>query len=164
VTALADFQEQLQAILGNPEAMGQITNLARALTGGGAVSTPPPSPPAPPPETEPESGFVPVETAPPVQTPVPPVQNAMPDLSQLFQSMGGGGLPNIDPRLISIAMRVYQEYQSGDDQKTALLTALKPFLREERREKIDKAVQIARLSRVVRVALQLLKEEGGNHV
>jgi len=161
VTAVADLQEQLQAILGDPEAMGQITAVARALTGGGGMGAPPP-PPTPPPSPSPpaqeevrEADFVPVAGD------EAPVGNGAPDLSQLLSIMGGG-LPGIDPRLISIALRVYGEYSAGDDQKTALLNALKPFLREERREKIDKAVQIARLSRVVRVALQLLKEEGGH--
>ena len=78
--------------------------------------------------------------------------------------MSGSALPDIDPKLISIALRVFSEYSSQDDEKTALLTALKPFLKEERLEKMEKAEKISRLSRVVRVAIQLLKEEGGSGV
>lgn len=150
---MADLQQQLQAILGDPEAMGQITAIARALTGG------PATPEAPPQEPEAQDvEFVPVDT--PTQEPSSPE----PDLSALLGALGGGSGPDIDPRLIQIALRVFSEYSAQDDQKTALLAALKPFLRGERLEKMEKAEKIARLSRVVRVALQLLKEEGERRV
>ena len=45
----------------------------------------------------------------------------------------------------------------------ALLNALRPFVREERYAKLDKAIQIARLSRLIRSALDLFraaKEDG----
>lgn len=157
---MADLQEQLQAILGDPEAMGQITAIARALTGG-------PSPSAPPPRQEPEAQDVEYS---PVEEPAPepsagetsPEEGSQaPDLSSLLGMLGGG---DIDPRLIQIALRVFSEYSAQDDEKVALLSALKPFLRSERLEKMEKAEKIARLSRVVRVAIQLLKEEGTGHV
>ena len=44
---MADLQEQLQAILGNPEAMGQITAIAKALTGGGSQPQADPAPETP---------------------------------------------------------------------------------------------------------------------
>ena len=47
-----DFTEQLNAVLGNPEAMGQIMSIARALTGDGNAAppqAPPPQAPPPPP-------------------------------------------------------------------------------------------------------------------
>ncbi len=157
---MAELQEQLQAILGNPEAMSQITAIARALTGESA----PESPPAPPPEAQ-DVEFVPVEEA-----PAPPPEESgsggdmdSPDLGALLGMLGGGGLLDIDPRLIQIALRVFSEYSAQDDQKAALLSALKPFLREERLEKMEKAEKIARLSRVVRIAIQLWKE-GEEHV
>lgn len=157
---MADLQEQLQAILGDPEAMGQITAIARALTGG-------PSPSAPPPRQEPEAQDVEYS---PVEEPVPESsagetppegESPSPDLSSLLGMLGGG---DIDPRLIQIALRVFSEYSAQDNEKVALLSALKPFLRSERLEKMEKAEKIARLSRVVRVAIQLLKEEGTGHV
>ncbi|MCI9263376.1 MAG: hypothetical protein HFF06_02265 [Oscillospiraceae bacterium] len=154
---MAELQEQLQAILGDPEAMSQITAIARALTGG-----PSPEPPSPPPEAQ-DVDFVPVE-----EDPASPSQESdsgggeAPDLGALLGMLGGGSLPDIDPRLIQIALRVFSEYSAQDDQKVALLSALKPFLREERLEKMEKAEKIARLSRVVRVAVQLLKEEDGH--
>ena len=56
-----------------------------------------------------------------------------------------------------------QEYNRGNDDRAALLLALKPFLREERQAKMDRAVQLARLSRVIRASFRLF-QEGGGHV
>ena len=164
---MADLQEELQAILGDPQAMGQITAIARALTGGGE---------APPSRPEPEAQdveFVPVEDPiGPEEAPAgdgdpspaeAPVSGEVPDLGALLGSLGSGGLPDIDPRLLQIALRLYGEYSAQDNEKAALLHSLKPFLKAERLEKMEKAERIARLSRVVRLAIQLLKE-GDGHV
>lgn len=152
---MADLQEQFESILGNPQVMGQITAIARALTGG-------PDAPEDGPRQEPDAQeveFVPVEE-PSSQEP-PAGGEQTPDLSALLGMLGGG---DVDPRLIQIALRVFSEYSAQDDEKAALLSALKPFLRSERLEKMEKAEKVARLSRVVRLAIQLLKEEGTGHV
>lgn len=188
---MADLQEQLQAILGDPQAMGQITAIAKALTGGG-TSNPPPSAPPPPPQ---DVDYVPVGGSTPSgeesygvqggQAEAAPAQDfsftegfgapstggpensgatpaGAPDLSALTSLLGGS--MDIDPKLIQLALRVYTEYSAQDNEKAALLAALKPFLRQERLEKMEKAEKVARLSRLVRVAFQLLKEEGGERV
>lgn len=131
---MGELDEKLNAILGNPQAMGQIMALAQSLGGQGEVG----------------------RTSEEVETPPP-------------SPMGDGGNPlfglgDLDPRLMQVGMRVLQEYQRGDDKKTALLTALRPFVKEERYEKLDRAIQIARLSRVIRVALEELGKEGDGHV
>lgn len=151
---MADLQEQFEAILGNPEVMGQISAIARALTGG-------PSAPGDGPRQEPDAQdveFVPVEDSPTEEPPSGTEQ--APDLSALLGMLGA----DVDPRLIQVALRVFSEYSAQDDEKAALLSALKPFLRAERLEKMEKAEKVARLSRVVRLAIQLLKEEGAGHV
>lgn len=151
-----DFTEQLNAVLGNPEAMGQIMSIARALTGDGNAA-----PPALPPQAP---------------------QSAAPDLSGMLNRLGGllnggsgggalqngGGNPlsalaDLDPRLIQLGMRLISEYNSPADDKTALLAALRPFVKEERFAKVDRAIQAARLARVVRAALRMFREskEGG---
>lgn len=57
-------------------------------------------------------------------------------------------------------MTLLSEYSAQDDKKAALLSALKPFLKPERQEKIDQAVRIARLTRVVRAAFSLFRDRG----
>ncbi len=60
---------------------------------------------------------------------------------------------SLDPKMVQLGMRLMREYQQDDSQNTALLQALRPYLREERRGRLDKAVQIAKMSRLLRVAL-----------
>ena len=126
---MGEFDEKLNAILGDPQAMGQIMALAQSLGGGQSQ----PSVPA-----QPEA----------VQLPEPEARNFFGEL---------------DPRMMRVGMRVLDAYRSGDDRKTALLTALRPFIKEDRYTKLDRAIQIARLSRMIRVALEELgKGEGGD--
>ena len=152
---MSEFEDKLNSILSSPEAMGQIMALANSLGGGGDTAAPPqdsPSQPQPQPQSQP-----------------PAPQTPPPDLSALLSALGGGNAGNsnqsegnslaslgsIDPAMLSSLMTLMQEFSRNDDQKTALLLALKPFLREERWAKVDRAVQIARLSRGIRMALQM---------
>lgn len=50
--------------------------------------------------------------------------------------------------------------ESGPD-KTALLNALAPYLREDRRKKLQKAMRLARAARVAGVVLNEFGGEGG---
>lgn len=67
----------------------------------------------------------------------------------------------LDPRMMEVGMRALAAYQDADDRKTALLQALKPFLQEKRYKKVDKAIQIARISKAVRAVLDGLKGGDG---
>ena len=119
---MAEFDEKLNSILSNPDAMSQIMQLAQSLGGGEAASAP---------------------SAPPPQPGPPPAAGGGDLLSSL---MGGGGM---DPKLLSRLLPLLQELGSGEnDQRTQLLQSLRPFLKESRQEKLDKAIQIARLLRV----------------
>ena len=166
---MAEFEDKLHAILGDPEAMGQIVSIAKALIGDSA------SPPA-----EDDVSSPPAASEEPVFEPVEPLSAApsasggadsAPDWSALLGLMGningGGGesnplslLGDLDPALIQKALRLFSEYRSTDDRKVALLNALKPFLKEERQAKLDQAVQIAKLSRLIRTAFLLFQKEG----
>ena len=126
---MAEFEEKLNSILGDQNAMSQIMALAQSLSGAGSVPTPPPESPPP--------------------GPPPPPADPAPGLSQ------------IDPRLIQLGGRSMREYQSGEDKNAALLSALKPFLRQERYAKVDQAIQLARLARVARIALASMGRTGG---
>ena len=59
------------------------------------------------------------------------------------------GLPDTVSGLLSAAGRL-------NGKQTALLQALRPFLKENRRKKIDRAIQAARISRIAGYAIQNL--------
>lgn len=174
---MAELEEKLNAILGNPEAMGQIVSIAKALTGENGAGAPA-SADAP---GEPQPEYIPVETAGPASTAAGEASGesaAQPDWGAIMSLLSGlsggsqsaqpgpaassplGALGDLDPRLIQTAVTLFSEYSATDDRKIALLAALKPFLKEERYAKMDRAIQIAKLSRVIRVAFQLFKKEG----
>ena len=73
-------------------------------------------------------------------------------------------LGQLDPRLVQLGIRLISEYQSGDDRKAALLTALQPFMKQERCARVDQAVHIARLAHIIRLAVDALREGGDDHV
>ena len=78
-----------------------------------------------------------------------------PELSGLGDLLGG-----LDSGMLERILPLVREYQAGNDEKQALLNALKPFLRQESREKVDKAIRITRLSRVIRSSMSLFREDG----
>lgn len=143
---MAEFEDKLQAILGDPEAMGQIASLAQALSGGQGGEAAPADGAA---AEQPESG-------------APPSGEAAPDLSALLGALSGGDSPlaGLDPQLLQTGLRLYAEYSAGDDRKAALLSALRPFVKPERYARLDQAVRIARLARVIRVAFRLFQDRG----
>lgn len=128
---MSEFEEKLGAILSDQSAMEQIMSLAKSLGGGSTDAAA-----APPAEDQPAD---------------PPAQGS----GDLLSVLGG-----IDPRLISMAMRLAGEYSSNDDQRAALLEALRPFVRPERYAKLDKAIQISKLTRVIRIALDTFRHKG----
>ena len=122
---MAELEEKLNAILNDPQAMGQILTVAKALSG------------------QDEENGASIETDAPADSSSDP-------LSALGQ---------LDPKLVQLGMRLLSDYSIGDDRKTALLEALKPFLRPERQAKVDQAVRIARLTKVIRTAFQFFREQ-----
>lgn len=133
---MAEFEEKLSSILGNQEAMGQIMALARSLSG------------------EADGGEAPSKT----EGEAPRPQNSgqgteeQPDLSRLLDS--------VDPGMVEMGLRLFREYQGEDDRRTALLRALRPYLREERRSRLDRAVRLAKMTRLIRAALEAMGEKG----
>ena len=57
----------------------------------------------------------------------------------------------IDPSSLGRISRLMSGAQGGE--KQALLEAMKPYLSEKRRTKMDKAMKIARLARIARFAM-----------
>ena len=136
---MAGFEEQLNSILGNQEAMSQIMALARSLSGES------PKDPTPPPEALPEGGGT-----------YPPAEPQPPDLSAL--------LGHVDPKMIQTGMEILRQVQSTEDRGAVLLDALRPYLREDRRPKLDRALQIARMVKLVRAAMGAFGGEEGDRV
>ena len=74
--------------------------------------------------------------------------------------MGGAGEPPtgpapgktaVDPGLLRRITQAMRGGETGREQ--ALLTAMRPYLSEKRRGKMDRALQIARLARIARFAM-----------
>ena len=113
---MAEFDEKLNNILSNPEAMSQIMQLAQSL-GGGQAS-------APPPQQQ------------------PPAWNPPPGGGDLLSSLAGG----MDAGLVSRLLPLIQELGGQRDSNARnLLYALRPYLRNDRQEKVERALQLARL-------------------
>ena len=126
---MAEFDEKLNSLLSNPEAMAQIMQMAQSLSGGQAQQ--PPQQPL----------QQPVRPAPPP----PPAQAPPPSGGDLLSSVSGltGG---IDPTMLTKLLPLIQELGSQNDSNARqLLYALRPYLKPERQEKIERALQLARL-------------------
>ena len=139
---MSGLEDKLNAILGNQEAMGQIMAIAQSLGGQEEQHDVRPQ------QAQAESDWIPVETWESDHKP----EKQVPDLSAV--------LGNVDPKMMQLGMRLLQEYNQADDRNVALLAALRPFVKEERFAKVDRAIQIARLSRVIRVLFDTVKEKG----
>ena len=134
---MADLEDKLNAILSSPESMQKVAQLAQMLSAqnGGAVQQPPPPAPPPPPHAP----------------------DAPPDASALSALLGG-----MDLNMISRLLPLMQEMNSPrNDERAALLHALQPFLKPERRDKVDTALRLARL---LHVGKSFFKSFGDGHV
>ena len=89
----------------------------------------------------------------------------MAQISQMAQSLMGGvdtaeapplgalGDLGLDAGTLGKVASLLRQEQQGDDKKQALLRALEPSLSKKRREKLERAMKLARLSRLARFAL-----------
>ena len=122
---MAEFDDKLNSILSNPDAMSQIMQLAQSLSGPGPGNEPPSAPPPPPP-----------------QQAAPPSPAGGGDLFSSLSSLAGG----MDPKLLTRLLPLIQELGGQRDSNArALLYALRPYLKEEKQEKVERALQLARL-------------------
>ena len=164
---MAEWEEKLNQIFQDEAAMGQIMSLAQTLSQkendaqplDEAVSPDGEEPPKPQGE----------KTAAGESIHLGAVMEMLSGLMGKQEGSAAGGasgqtedsplsfLNDLDPRLIQVGIKVLQEYNRTDDRKVALLTALKPFVREKRYAKMDRAIRVARLSRVIRVAMEAFR-------
>ena len=64
------------------------------------------------------------------------------------------GPPPVDPAMLQGVLQLMEQVRHKDGKQEALLLALKPYLAPERRDKIDQALQIARISHLAGAALR----------
>ena len=122
---MSEFDEKLNALLSNPDSMAQIMQLAQSLSGGGAGAA---AAPSPPPQSQPQQ--------PPPPPPPPPAGG-----DPLSGLLGG-----MDPKLMMRLLPLIQELgRDSDSNARQLLTALRPYLRPERQDRVERALQLARL-------------------
>ena len=175
---MAEFDDKLNSLLSNPEAMDQIMKMAQSLMGGGQTpeGTAPSAPGGPAPQSgpppagtwnTPQNGGFPPQASPPNPqgqgwtppgspsaggwgTPPPSPSGGQPgfgapgpDLSFL------SGLGSIDPKTIASLLPVLRELgEAQSSNARQLLFALRPYLKPERQDKVERALQLARLFRV----------------
>ena len=119
---MADWQEQLNTILSDPDAMAQIASIAQSL-GSTAPEQPKPEQPK---REQTNSGVLDAEL----------IGRLAPLMQQLNRPESG--------------------------EAAAFLRALRPFLSEKRRDKVERAAQLARLIHLGKTFLISSEQEGGH--
>ena len=129
---MAELDEKLNALLSDPNSMAQIMQMAQQLSATMGGGSASPSPPT--------------AAAPPA---APTTQPA--------PSLPGG----IDPQVVTRFLPLLQEYSRSSSQTMQLLYALRPFLKESKQDKVERA---ARLARLIHLGKKFLMDWGDGHV
>ena len=113
-----DWEEKLNALLSDPDAMAQVVGMAQTLS----------------------------------------QQFGAPQSAAQSEPSGGGNplgmLGNIDPALLTRLIPVLQQMnRSESSEASAFLYALRPFLKPSRRDKVDRACQLARIIHLAKTFL-----------
>ena len=144
---MSEFEEKLNAILSNPDALAQVASLAQSLnlggsqeSGGGGESS-----------AEHSAG----------EGGAAPSGGGLGGLGALTGL--GDLLGKLDPKLLERLLPLAGELfgDGGGDERMQLLYALRPFLRPERRDKIERA---ARTAKLIHVGKKLLSAMGDSDV
>ena len=149
-SGVSEFDEKLNALLSNPDSMAQIMQLAQSLNGSSGTAQQQSGPTqSPPQQTRDQSaqGQSPYQAPPAPQGQTPfqsqaAAQSPPPSLSDLLTSFTGGA----DPKLLLRLLPLLKELNGTQDtQARQLLYALRPYLKAQRQEKVERALQLARL-------------------
>ena len=130
---MSEFEDRINSILGNPEEMEKIMNLASQFMGGADKNE----------EIAAERRGGGAQS---------PSSGAGPGGLDALGALGG-----LDMEMFSKMSRLMSQVKGGSE-KTELLRAMGPYLKQERREKLEKAVRFARIAKVAGAAL---REYGG---
>ena len=129
---MADLTELLGQVMSNPQMMAQMASLAQSLG---------------------------------LQTGMPNTsQPAVPEKTLSCDPGGGNSGPPAqqDPGVLMGNLLKMAQNSGGDTKQLALIQALRPFLRPERIRKLERAVQVARMSRLAERALHTLSGQAGD--
>lgn len=127
---MSEWEDKLNTLISDPDAMAQVMQMAQSLS-----------------QQMGASGAAPSSGNPAATAEHPPPQ----ELSSL---LGG-----VDPALIQRLLPLLSQMNRLESSETtAFLLALRPFLKPERRDKVERAAQLARLIHLAK--LFLLSQEG----
>ena len=126
-----NFDEKLNKLLSDPEALARVAELARGF-GVGQKTAETPDEAAPTPQASERAGN---------------------DTGGSIDPGILGALGSLDPKTLSGMAGLLGDLTSKDDRRAQLLTALRPYVRTGRQEKMDRAVQLLQLSKAARRAL-----------
>ena len=135
---MGELEDKLNTLLSDPDAMAQVMQLAQSLSG---AQSPQESggTPSPPPSADDTGGALP----------------SAGDMSALLSQLTGG----LDPQLLARLLPVMRQLNRPESSETAaLLSALRPFLREKRRDKVARAAQLAKLIHLAKQFLTTREE------
>ena len=128
---MSEWEDKLNTLISDPDAMAQVMQMAQSLSQQMGAS----------------GGAASSSGGPAAAADVPPPQ----ELSSL---LGG-----VDPALIQRLLPLLSQMNRAESSETtAFLLALRPFLKPERRDKVERAAQLARLIHLAK--LFLLSQEG----
>ena len=141
---MSEFDEKLNALLSDPDRMAQIMQLAQTLSGG---ATDP---------VQPESQQAADQPPQPAHPPFQAAQTSTP--GDLFSSLAGSLDPKLLMRLIPLVQELGADSSSG---ARTLLYALRPYLKAERQDRVERALQLAKL---LHIGKKFFKEWEGSGV
>ena len=135
---MAEFDEKLNARLSNPDSMAQIMRLAQSLSGDAEGGSGQESQKHHQQEHHQQEHHQQEHHQQEHQHHQEPPQSS----ADLLSSLTGG----VDPKLLMRLLPLVQELGGQRDSNArALLYALRPYLKPERQEKVERALQLARL-------------------
>lgn len=133
---MAELEEKLKSLLESPDGMNQILKTAQTLFGAGSQAQ----------SSEGESEGEREE----VTSSLVPANGDKEEVNLL---------DSIDPKVVTTAMQIMNEYRRSDDRRIQLLHALRSYFKDEDQIHITKAIQIVKLSKVAKQAFRNLREE-----
>lgn len=133
---MSELEDKLNTLLSDPNAMAQVMQLAQNLSGAQSADG---APPPPPPDAVNEVGGIP----------------SAGEVGAVLSQLTGG----LDPQLLARLLPVLRQMDRPESSETAaLLYALRPFLREKRRDKVARAAQLAKLIHLAKLFLTTREE------